>query len=180
MDENSELGELQKIYRQLDPEGRKKMAQAAAELLYLQGSMEMNLRENTLNSAQLSKPKKAGNRGRPFALIIRYILMGGLLFGAALSSWVILVKPALLMIGPAPLLMLRIIASALCGLFCMGAGIVFFLLGKLKFIWMLLALGAGILCIDPLILTDLIGIIFLAMILFVQLYQWKRQQLPGL
>ena len=98
---------------------------------------------------------------------------------AAIAFWLILVKPALLMIGPDPLLMLRIIASALCGLFCMGAGIVLFMLKKIKLIWMLLAVFAGILCIDPLILTDLIGVIFIAMIFAVQLFQWRRQQLPG-
>ena len=165
MDENSELGELQKIYGQLDPEGRKKMAQAAAKLFELQENLEINPLKGRLNSVGLSN--------------LKIIITGALLFGAAFASWLILVKPALLMIGPAPLMMLRIIASAICGLFCMGIGMVFFLLGKLKFIWMLLALGAGILCIDPLILTDLIGIIFISMIFFIQLYRWKQQQLQG-
>ena len=105
-----------------------------------------------------------------------FIMTGLLLLFSACFFWVALINPALLMLGETPLIMLRIIITALLGMFIIGTGLVRFLLRKFTVLWMLLAVVAGVLCVDPAVLTDLIGLALIALIVAVQVIQGKRDR----
>lgn len=61
-------------------------------------------------------------------------------------------------------------------MFIIGAGFLRFLLGKFTVLWMLLAIGAGVLCVDPAVLTDLIGFAIICLIIAVQVINRKREK----
>ena len=61
-------------------------------------------------------------------------------------------------------------------MFCIGTGLVRFMWRKFTVPLLLLAIGAGILCVDPGLLTDLIGFALIAMIIAVQVIQRKREK----
>ena len=61
-------------------------------------------------------------------------------------------------------------------MFIIGTGIFRCIFEKLRIPWMILAICAGILCVDPAALTDLMGLAILALIIAVQVTQWKRER----
>ena len=184
MDKNSQVNQLKEIYREMDVEGKKMMTTAASQLFTIQKSLENN--ELPANeSIQGFTQEKAGietvtlDRVSPtsrFNGVPGYFIMGFLLLFAAHFFWVTLISPALLLIGITPLIMVRIIITASIGMFCIGIGLVRFMFWKLTIHWMLLAIGAGILCVDPGLLTDLIGFVLIALIVAVQVIQGKREK----
>ena len=159
MREDSEVTKLCKIYREMDTEGKEKIVAAAIELFSVQ---------KTLETHQMS------SQASRFTGIPGYLVTVFLLLSAACIFWVTLINPALLTDGITPLLMVRIIITALCGIIIIGAGFVWFIWRKLRIPWMLLAIGAGILCADPRALTDFMGIIILVLIVVAQVISMKR------
>ena len=157
MDKHTEVVELLEIYREMDTEGKKKMLTAASNLLDAQ---------NTFLDREF--------RTRRFSGIAGYLITGLLFLLAVCVFWVTLINPALLTAGIIPLVMVRIIITALCGVLCIGTGLVRFILKKFTVLWLILAIGAGILCVDPRVLTDLIGFALVALIIAVQIIHWKQ------
>ena len=184
MDKEPQVTELQEIYREMDTEGRKKMVTAAEELLNVQktlGNMQFAVRDDTLTLAQKEDEERKAKFDRRqellrFTGIAGYIVTGLLLIFAACFFWITLINPALLIIGITPLGMLRIIITALCGMCCIGLGFHWFMLRKFTIPWMLLAIGAGILCVEPSVITDLIGIIIVVLIVTIQVIHSKRDK----
>ena len=172
MERNSRIAELQEIYNKMDADGQKKMIKAAVDLINAQEALFGG------NEASLLKPGTPGRQafGRPngteqslrrvglFAGIPGYLLTGLLLIIAACVFWITLINPALLKTGITPPVMLRVILTALCGMFCLGTGLFWFILRKLTVPWLLLAVGACILCVEPGVLTDFLGFALIILI----------------
>jgi len=167
MDKNSQLVELQEIYREMDYEGKKKIVAAAANLLDTQ---------KTLSSLDLSPGSHEVHQKTRSTGVLRFLITGLLLLIAAYAFWVTLINPVLLKTGITPLVMLRVIATALCGMLCLGTGLIWFILRKFSIFWMLLAVGAGILCVEPGVLTDFLGFALIVLILTVQFLQGKQNK----
>ena len=159
MNNNPKVVELQEIYREMDPEGKKKMVSAAAKLLTVQKTFFAGKSER-----------------RSFIGITGYLITGFLLLFVAYVFWVSLISPALLTLSDTPLTVVRIVLTALCGIFAIGTGFVWFLLKKLTIFRMLLAFGAGILCVEPGVITDFIGVILVVLIVSMQLILGKREK----
>ena len=166
MDKNIQIMELREIYREMDADGKKMMATAASELFTIQKTFGQKPQAPNRSTSRLSR-------------VSGYLVMGLVLILFACFFWITLLNPALLMLGEAPLIMLRIILTALFGMFIIGTGILRFILRKIKILWLLLAIGAGALCVDPSVLTDLIGISLITMIVAVQVFQWKREKVEA-
>jgi len=173
MRNDCEVAMLCQIYREMDTEGKEKMVAAATQLYNVQRILENQQVSEYLSCSNTKidpKPQTFRFNGTG------YIITGVLLLFSAVLFWITLINPALLMLGDTPLIMLRIIITALLGMFIIGTGFLRFLLGKFTILWMLLAIGAGILCVDPAVLTDLIGLAIIALIVAVQVIQGKREK----
>ena len=167
MDKDTQVVELQEIYREMDVEGKKKIVAAAANLLDTQ---------KALSSLDSPPGHEVFQKTRCITGAFRFIVTGLLLLFAAYAFWVTLINPALLTTGITPLVMLRVITTALCGMLCLGMGLIWFILRKFSILWMLLAVGAGILCVEPGILTDFFGFALVLLILTVQFLQGKQNK----
>ena len=162
MDKNSDVNELQEIYCQMNAEGKKRMMAAATELLGVQTNLSKTL--NTSNAYTVRRR------------IFGYLLTGLFLLVVSYVFWITLINPALRMIDASPFTMIWIMATALCGIFFIGTGLVRYFSRKLALIWAIFAIGAGILCLDPRALTDFIGIIFAVLIISMQIVQRKQEK----
>ena len=167
--QDTKVIELQEIYREMDTEGKETMIKAVDKLLYIQKDFK-DKKIKAQNQEQLRK--------RRFMSIVSYIVSGIVLVFIIGFFWETLLNPALLKIGITPLVMVRIIITALIGIFCLGSGIVGFLQKWIKIPWTFFLIVAGIGCIDPRIITDFIGIFFIALIITVLVVQKKREKAP--
>jgi len=95
---------------------------------------------------------------------------------AFLVPYIFVFSPQLLMIGTTPLGMVQIVITALFGMFSLGAGLVGFMLRRLSVPMRLLSIAAGILCVDPTPITDVIGIVLIVLIISIQVMQNKREK----
>jgi hypothetical protein len=167
-----EFTELQTIYNEMDTEGRKEIVTAATKLLEVQKTLENTPTRNVFKKTTFSRsPQKLHSKH-----ILGYLATGISLIISTYIFWVNLISPALLIAGISPLVMVRIIVTALVGLFLVGSGLVDFTLRKIKAPWRLLMIAAGLACTEPSILTDLIGIALIALIASVHITQWKREK----
>ena len=167
MDKDTQVVELQEIYREMDSEGKKKIVAAAVNLLDTQ---------KTLYSRDIPPSHEVDKQKHGVSGVLRFMVTGLLLLSTAYAFWVALINPALLTAGITPLVMLRVIATGLCGMLCLGTGLIWFILRKLTVLWMLLAVGAGILCVEPGVLTDFLGFALIVLILTVQFLQGKQNK----
>jgi hypothetical protein len=167
-----ELTELQNIYNEMDAESRKEMVTAAAKLLEVQKTLESTPAKNVLQKTVFNRNLQKLHTKH----ILGYLAIGILLIISTYIFWVALINPALLMTGINPLEMVRIILTALAGLFLVGSGLVDFILRRIKTPWRLLIITAGFACTEPSALTDLIGISLIVLIISVEVIQWKREK----
>jgi len=156
--EDNRVLELQNIYKEMDAEGKETMISTVDRLLFIQRAFR--------------NPQEA--RKRRFREITLYIVSGIINACIICFFWEFLIKPVLLNIGITPLTMARIIVTALIGIFCLGSGFLGFFQRWLKAPLFLLLIIAGMACLDPEILTDLIGFFFIALIITSLLVQKKR------
>ena len=169
MDKNSEVVELRNVYSEMDVEGKKTMITTATQLFTVQKIFEKKSNQET----STFNPKYQTSR---FDGVAGYFIMGFLLLFAAHFFWVTLISPVLFTFEITPLVMIRIILTASIGMFCIGVGLVRFMLQKLTIPFLLLALGAGLGLIDPGIVTDLIGFALITLVVSAQVIQGKRQK----
>jgi TRAP-type uncharacterized transport system fused permease subunit len=73
--------------------------------------------------------------------------------------------------------MVRIIVTAIIGVLCLGSGILGFSQRWLKIPWFFLLTIAGMACLDPKILTDLIGFFFITLIITALIIKKKGQKI---
>ena len=169
MRDYSGIAELCKIYRNADAESRKKIAETAAKLFYVQ-------KTPVSYSIAKNRPKPRAYR---ISVIPGFLVMGLLLVFTAYAFWIILINPALLMVSNGSSEMIRIAVTAICGMFIICTGLVWFMIRKITIPWMLLAIGAGVLCVDPRALTDFMGFAVLALIAVLQIIGVKHKR-PGI
>jgi len=178
MFKDSEIAELQKIYNELDKEGKEKMIASATMLLNVQKTLENKqlLFQNNNQALIQENDLKTLLFGREFHTrhLAGYSIIGLLFIITACFFWVTSISPALIINNNNTILMVRIIVTAIFGFFCIGMGIMLFILRKFTFIWMFLTVIAGILCAIPDVSYDFIGLILIAMIGFAQLIRVKQ------
>ena len=152
--------ELENIYKEMDAEGKETMISAVDRLLYIQRAFR--------------NPQES--RKRRLREITLYILSGIVNVCIICFFWEFLIRPVLLNIGITPLTMARIIVTALIGVLCLGSGFLAFFQRWLKAPLFLLLIIAGMACLDPQILTDLIGFLFIALIITSLVVKKKDQR----
>ena len=180
MEKDMRVAALQEIYREMDADGRKRMLSAAGRLY----SAQNILREKPRASEALTKQEAdeiTGNferesRAGGFSGIAAYIVAGILLVFTASVFWIALINPALLEAGITPPVMVRIVITALIGMFCLGSGFVGFMFRRLSAPWRVLIIIAGLGCMDPGVLTDFIGYAIIALTVAVQVKKMKRER----
>jgi len=159
--------ELLEIYREMDAEGKETIINAVDKLIYIQKNFK---------SKNLKGQNKEQLRKRRFTGIVNYIAAGVVLICTIWFFWEALLNPALLRIDITPLVMVRIITTALIGMLCLGSGFVGFLQRWIKIPLTFFLIIAGIGCMDPGILTDFIGISLMALTVTVIAVQKKREK----
>ena len=153
--------ELQNIYREMDAEGKETMISAVDRLLYIQRTF--------------GNPQEA--RKRRLRDMTLYIASGIINVCIVCFFWEFLIRPVLFNIGITPLTMARIIVTALIGDLCLHSGFLGFFQRWLKASLFLLLIIAGMACLDPGILTDLIGVFFITLVITALVVQKKRQKI---
>ena len=93
---------------------------------------------------------------------------------AFIIPYMFVFNPALLLIDVTPLLIVRMLATSLLGMTAIGAATEGWLLVRASVFERLLFLVGGLLMIDPNGLTDLIGLVVLAMPVFSQFARYRR------
>jgi len=180
MIKDPELAELEKIFSEMDKDGKEKLITAATMLLNIQKTLENKpsmIRNN--DEAEIEeKSVKTLLPGRKIRTrrIAGYSIIGLLLIITACFFWVTSIIPALQINNNNLMLMIRISVTAIFGFFCIGMGIMLFLLRKITFIWVFLTVTAGILCAIPDVAFDFIGLIMIALIGFSQLIRVKQNK----
>jgi len=153
--------ELQDIYNEMDAEGKETMISAVDRLLYIQRTF--------------GNPQEA--RKHRIREITFYFVSGIINVCIVCFFWEFLIRPVLFNIGITPFTMARIIVTALIGVLCLGSGFLGFFQRWLKAPLFFLLIIAGMACLDPQILTDLIGILFIALIVTALIVQKKGQKI---
>ncbi|MFZ5867637.1 MAG: TRAP transporter permease [Thermodesulfobacteriota bacterium] len=95
--------------------------------------------------------------------------------GAFLVPYVFALSPVLVLVGATPLLVLRMLTTAVIGMVALGAGVSGFWSVKLFPIERLALIAGGMLLVDPGLLTDLIGVGIVGGVYIVQRIRWNRE-----
>ena len=94
---------------------------------------------------------------------------------AFIIPYIFVYNPAMLLIDATPILIVQMIITSLIGMAAVSAAVEGWLLGKANWIERLLFLGGGLLMIDPSTLTDIIGILILALLVASQFYRYRKK-----
>jgi TRAP transporter 4TM/12TM fusion protein len=93
---------------------------------------------------------------------------------AFIIPYMFVFNPAILLIDVTPLLIVQMLATSLVGMTAIGAATEGWLLVRASLLERLLFLAGGLLMIDPNGLTDIIGLVVLALPVFSQFARWRR------
>ena len=97
---------------------------------------------------------------------------------AFIIPYIFVFSPEILMIGnPSALSVIQKVITALIGMFAFGAGLSGYMLTTLRIPVRIIAVIAGIMCLNPNTTTDIIGIAVIALIFVTQVFQAKREKL---
>jgi TRAP transporter 4TM/12TM fusion protein len=99
--------------------------------------------------------------------------------GAFILPYIFVANPQLLLIGATPLGIVQAALTAAMGMTAIGAGLAGFLVARLHWIERLLLIAAGLLLVDPGLLTDIIGIVVLGGIAALQVLRRRAAQAKG-
>jgi TRAP-type uncharacterized transport system fused permease subunit len=91
-----------------------------------------------------------------------------LAIAAFIIPYIFVFNPAMLFIETTPLRVVQIVCTSCIGMFSLSVGVEGYMLRKLAVFWRLAAVAAGLLLIDPGLLTDIIGIALIAAVTLVQ------------
>ena len=166
MNKDYGIAELCEIYHRMDIEDQEKMVQAVTKLFCVQ---------NTPEYKQVT-PKVHCSGSYRFTGIKSYFLTGFIFLFTTFVIWINLKNPVMAADDINLQATIRIIITTLIGIFCIVTGYVWFMRWKFTVRWMLLAIGAGILCINPDIITDIFGFALITLIVAVQVIQGKREK----
>jgi TRAP transporter 4TM/12TM fusion protein len=99
--------------------------------------------------------------------------------GAFILPYIFVANPQLLLIGATPLGIIQAALTAAVGMTAIGAGLAGFLVTRLHWIERLLLVGAGLLLVDPGLVTDIIGVVALGGIAAFQVLRRRAAQAKG-
>ena len=98
-----------------------------------------------------------------------------LALGAFLVPYIFALSPVLVLVGATPLLVLRMLTTAVIGMVALGAGVTGFWTVKLSWIERLALIAGGILLVDPGAITDLIGVGIVGSVYLAQRIRGNRE-----
>lgn len=98
---------------------------------------------------------------------------------AFIIPYMFVFNPAILLIDVTPWLIVQMLATSLVGMTAIGAATEGWLIVRANVFERLLFLAGGLLLVDPNGLTDIIGLVVLAVPVFFQLSRWKRVSSPA-
>ncbi len=99
--------------------------------------------------------------------------------GAFILPYIFVSNPQLLLIGATPLGVVQAALTAAVGMTAIGAGLAGFLVSRLHWIERILLVVAGLLLVDPGLVTDIIGIVVLGGIAAAQVLRRRAAQAKG-
>lgn len=111
-------------------------------------------------------------KGNPFKTGVQATKLA---IAAFIIPYIFVLNPSLIWIGSTPLLMVRVIATALIGMIGISAGMSGWMYTKASWIERILFMGGGLMLIDPNGATDLVGIGIVAVLTAFQVYKNKKQ-----
>ena len=95
---------------------------------------------------------------------------------AFIIPYIFIFSPVMLWIGATPLNVIQIIFSSLLGMFSLSTGVQGFMFKKLSWPWRLLAIAGGLMLIDPGVITDIVGLVTIALVTAVQVISWRKEK----
>ncbi len=110
-------------------------------------------------------------KGNPFQAGVQATKLA---IAAFIIPYIFVLNPALIWIDATPLLMLRIIITALVGMVGISAGMTGWLKAKANALERILFVGGGLMLIDPSGMTDFIGIGIIGLLTIFQTIKYKR------
>jgi len=99
-----------------------------------------------------------------------------LAIAAFIVPFIFVFSPEMLFIGTTPLSFVQIIITSIVGMFNIAIGVEGFMLRKLSVPLRLLAIAAGLMLIDPGLLTDLFGLALSAMVVVIHVAMYRRDK----
>ena len=87
---------------------------------------------------------------------------------AFIIPYIFIFSPSMLLIDTSPFRVIQIILTSFIGMFSLSAGIEGYMFRKVPLLWRVIAIAAGLMLIDPGLVTDLIGISIIAVLTVVQ------------
>lgn len=100
-----------------------------------------------------------------------------LAIGAFIVPYVFALNPVMLLVDvEGPIQIVIIVITSLLGIFGVAAGLEGYIIERMNWVQRILALGAGLLLIDPNLMTDVIGIFVIAVIIVWQIIQKKQNE----
>jgi len=99
-----------------------------------------------------------------------------LAIAAFIVPFIFVFSPEMLFIGTTPLSFVQIIITSIVGMFNIAIGVEGYMLRKLGVPLRLTAIAAGLMLIDPGILTDLFGLALSAMVVVIHVIMYKRDK----
>jgi TRAP transporter 4TM/12TM fusion protein len=99
--------------------------------------------------------------------------------GAFILPYIFVANPQLLLIGATPLGILLAVLTAMVGMTAIGAGLAGFLVARMHWAERLLLIAAGLLLVDPGLVTDIIGVVVLGGTAAFQVLRRRAAQAKG-
>ena len=98
-----------------------------------------------------------------------------LAIGAFIVPYIFCLNPAMLFIDTTPLSVVLIVVSSLIGIFGVAAALNGYLFKKMHWLFRIVICVAGLLMMDPTVMTDIVGFILLSAVVAVQYFSAKKQ-----
>ncbi len=102
-----------------------------------------------------------------------------LAIGAFVVPYIFCLNPAMLFIDTTPLSVILIVVSSLIGIFGVAASMNGYLFRKMHWICRIVICVAGLLMMDPTVMTDIVGFVLLSAIVAIQYFGSKKQVQPA-
>jgi len=97
-----------------------------------------------------------------------------LAIAAFIIPYIFVFNPAMLFIDTTPFKVAQIVCTSCIGMFGLSIGIEGYMLRKIALLWRLVAIAAGLLLIDPGLLSDIIGIALIAVVTLAQVIGYTK------
>jgi TRAP transporter 4TM/12TM fusion protein len=97
---------------------------------------------------------------------------------AFIIPYIFVFNPSMLFIDTTILEVIRIVITSCIGMFGLAIGLEGYMLKKIPLLERLMAIGGGLLLIDPGLFSDIIGLVLIALVVCIQVFGTKRRTSP--